>query len=126
MNQRRTPTTTHDQRGRAVALVPLANHPTPARLLLSDFEALKAQGVSDQWTLNEAKPGYRYVRASSSDGAKHLVTIARVLLDAQQGRQIGYHDGDRTNLLRENLYLKGNERRARRAVQTAERGVSHE
>lgn len=126
MSQRRTPTTTHDQRGRAVVLVPLANHPKPARLLLSDFEALKAQGVSDQWTLNKAKPGHRYVRASSSAGAKHLVTIARVLLDAQRGRQIGYHDGDRTNLLRENLYLKGGERRARRAMQAAEKGVNHE
>lgn len=126
MNQRRTPTTTHDQRGRVIAIVPLANHPTPARLLLSDFEALKAQGVSDQWTLNEAKPGHRYVRAFSSDGAKRLVTIARLLLDAQRGRQIGYHDGDRTNLLRENLYLKGTERRARRAVQTAQIGASHE
>ncbi|MDY0056739.1 MAG: hypothetical protein RBS46_10630 [Methyloversatilis sp.] len=126
MNQRRTPITTHDQRGRALALVPLANHPTPARLLLDDFEALKARGVSDQWTLNEAKPGHSYVRASTGDAAQHLVTIARLLLDAQRGRQIGYHDGDRTNLLRENLYLKGTERRARRAVQTAQKGASHE
>lgn len=126
MHQRRTPTTTHDHRGRVVVLVPLANHPIPARLRLSDFEALKAQGVSDQWTLNKAKPGHGYVRASAAHAAGHLVTIARLLLDAQQGRQIGYRDGDRTNLLRENLYLKGTERRARRAMQSAAKGASHE
>lgn len=114
MNQRRTSTTSEDQRGRTIVLVPLANHLRPARLLLADFEALKTRGVSDQWTMNEARPGHCYVRASAVAPARTLVTIARVLLAAPPGRLIGYRDGDRTNLLRENLYIKGTERRARR------------
>lgn len=89
--------TDHD--GRGIVLIPLANHPMPAKLFAEDYEWLRSRGMSDQWTFNPNSAGYGYVRCAV-DG---LQTVARLLVQAGPGIIVRYHDGDPLNLRTDNL-----------------------
>lgn len=92
--------------GRSITYVPLANHPVPARLLTDDYEHLCALGFTDCWTFNAIMDGYAYVRCAAHSATGRLVTIARLVTEAPSGTQVRYRDGDRTNLLPENLEVR--------------------
>ena len=103
---KRTPTFTSDENGNDIALVPLANHSNPARVLRKDFDALRAAGWSDQWTFNDSGNGYAYVKVGNSQSLGNLAIVARLLMKPGKREMIRYRDGDRTNLVRSNLYIE--------------------
>ena len=102
----RTLTFCQDRDGEAIALVPLANHTKPAKILREDLEHLLAAGYSDQWTFNQAGSGYSYVRCAMSHRRGNLASVARLILNAPRGRVVTYLDENRLNLRRDNLALK--------------------
>lgn len=101
---KRTVAFTTNSQGRSIALVPLANHPTPARIRRDDLEALQAAGWSANWTFNDSGNGSAYVKCRGGSSRGGHATVARLLMQAGRHEQVKYHDGDRTNLTRENLY----------------------
>jgi hypothetical protein len=105
MKTKRTISHTQDHDGAAVVMVPLANHPFPAKLLASDYDALTALGVTDQWTYNPNGRGDRFYIRCGADCRGKLLSPARVLMNAQAGEVVKYHDGDGLNLRRDNLYF---------------------
>jgi len=108
---KRSPVYTQDRDGKAIVLVPLANHAQPAKLFPEDLELLSSSGLGMAWTFNPAGNGTPYVRAYANVHGK-LVTVARLILGVGRGRRVQYRDGDRLNLRRDNLvatqgYAKG-------------------
>lgn len=116
----RTPVRTQDRDGSAIVLVPLANHSQPAKLFREDFHRLTAEGLGLAWTFNEAKGGYRYVRAYAQGVCGDLVTVPRLILGAGAGRRVQYRDGDRLNLRLDNLYLSAGYAKSKAALPAAE------
>ena len=102
----RTLTFRQDHDGQAIALVPLANHSKPAKILQEDLEFLLVAGYSDQWTFNQAGSGYSYVRCAVSNRRGNLASVARLILNAPRGRVVTYLDDNRLNLRRDNLRLR--------------------
>lgn len=105
----RAPVFTTADDGAPIVSVPLANR-GHAVLDADDFLRLKAAGVTDQWTLNEAsRRGPAYVRCGMprKEVSGGLATVARLLMCPARRQCVRYHDGDRTNLRRANLYLSG-------------------
>jgi hypothetical protein len=100
--------------------VPLANDTKPAVVDEPDFERLTAAlGFSSQWALNGRG---RYVRLSAPVPGSRL-TVARLVMGAGPDEMVKYHDRDRTNLRRSNLYTvpgraKGRELAALAALAT--------
>lgn len=96
---------TIDHDGERIALVPLANHDAPAKLLASDYRRIVGDGFTDQWTLNSNGQGNAYVRCGAAKVRGQLATVARLLLEPPKGYRVTYLDGDRLNLRRDNLKL---------------------
>lgn len=89
-----------------VVLVPLCRGEL-AQIDVKDFDALRAAGVSDQWTLNSnGKEGLAYVRVWMDGAGKNQATVARLILRPIAGSVVKYRDGNPLNLRRSNLYLK--------------------
>ncbi|MFI5420598.1 MAG: hypothetical protein ACHQ1H_06485 [Nitrososphaerales archaeon] len=89
--------------GRKIAIVPLSNSKLKAKLLETDFNELMKIGAVLPWRLVQ---GTVYVRNKS-----HLISIARLIIDADKGQQVSLLDGDPCNLLRSNLVrIAGNSR----------------
>lgn len=84
--------------------VPLANNERCAVLDEEDFIWLIANGLTGNWTFNNASPGFSYVRAPCAKTG-NIVTVARLIIGAGRGQAVKYRDGDRMNLRRANLYL---------------------
>lgn len=90
-----------------VVKVEMTNRPDAFAIIgRRDHEALLAAGWSNRWFLNTNGRGNEYVRVSERDHLGHLETVARLIMKPPRGCVVGYHDGDRRNLRRENLYLK--------------------
>lgn len=94
-----------DLDGKRIALVPLANHDIPAKLLAGDYRRIVGDGFTDQWTLNSNGKGNAYVRCGVANVRGHLATVARVLLEPPKGYRVTYLDDNRLNLRRDNLKL---------------------
>lgn len=94
-----------DHDGKRIALVALANHDAPAKLLASDYRRIVGDGFTDQWTLNSNGQGNAYVRCGTADVRGQLATVARLVLEPPHGYRVTYRDGDRLNLRRDNLKL---------------------
>ncbi len=62
----RQPVLTTNNHGQPIVLVPLVNHPKPARIDAKDFEMLLADGYSDQWNFNQVVAPRRSARSPSS------------------------------------------------------------
>lgn len=118
---RRVPTFTTDENNRAVALVPLPGGKGQVRILRHDFRRItKTLGASDQWQANDngtgviyirvrlpekLPEGIDYVRDAFSSRQTHAV-IARLVLKVPPSKVVRYRDGNRLNLLPENLYVE--------------------
>ena len=74
-------------------------------MLASDWRSLTVAGWSQHWTCNPNGSGQAYVRVSRTRATGRLVTVARLIAEAGEGRIVRYLDGDRTNLRRDNLWL---------------------
>lgn len=120
VRERREPRFTIDPDGQKVVLVPLANYPAPARILLKDFEALARAGVSDQWTLN-GDGRHRYVRCHADRPGRPLLTVARCVARAGAKEVVRYQDGNPLNLRSDNLVMASGRAKGReRAVMNGE------
>lgn len=109
----RSPIYSLDRDGRDIVLVPLSNHPKPAKLFKEDFIRLEEAGLGLAWTFNPNGRGrHSYVRAYVAGVRGALVTVARLIVGAGAGLLVQYRDGDRLNLRADNLlpatgYAKG-------------------
>lgn len=104
--QRRTVRYSTDHDGESIVLIPLANQPASAKVLVAVFRAIIEAGYSDQWTFNDNGKGQAYVRCGDSRTRGNLATVARVIMEPPKGYQVRYRDGDRMNLRRDNLRLE--------------------
>lgn len=97
---------TSDDYGQAVVRVELANRPGVfATLDADDFDRMVAEGIKPRWVLNEAYPGFFYVRCYQPNVAGGLGVVARHVLQAGKGRQVKYRSGDKLDLRKRNLVL---------------------
>jgi hypothetical protein len=118
---RRVPTFTTDESGRALVLVPLPDQQQHVRILREDFFRItRALRASDQWQENDNGKGTNYIRVrlpkERPAGIPYLedavtprqthAVIARLVLKVPSDRIVRYRDGDRLNLVRENLYTE--------------------
>jgi hypothetical protein len=106
ITKNRSPIHSMDGDGRAIVLVPLANHAEPARLFAEDFDRLMEGGVGHLWTLNSNGKGNWYVRACSSKVFGNITTVARLIADAGRGQCVRHEDGNRLNLRADNLTIE--------------------
>ena len=83
---------------RDLVQVPLGRSGLEATVDYDDYQELLALGLSPNWCLTGGNVVTR------KDG--NLLTVARIIVDAQPGEIVAYSDGDRTNLRRGNLVLK--------------------
>lgn len=83
-----------DKDGKAHAIVTAA-----------DYDRLRSEGVSGAWYVNDNGTGKAYVRSASSGATGGQITVARAILRAGPREIIRYHNGDRTDLRRSNLYV---------------------
>lgn len=104
MRKQRMPIYTRDTDQREIALVPLANHYQPAKILKDDFIALVDAGYSANWTFNDNGSGLQYVRCKDAKRG-NLSSVARLILTPPRNRVIKYRDGNHLNLRRDNLIL---------------------
>lgn len=116
----RSPVRTQDRDGSTIVLVPLANHPQPAKLFPEDFDRLTADGLGMAWTFNEATRGYHYVRTYHHGVCGELVTVARLILGAGARNCVRYRDSDRLNLRSDNLYLSEGYAKGKTTLSSAE------
>ena len=86
--------------------MPLANWPEPAILDAADYQMIGEMGYGAHWYNHTDGKGRRYVRASAPKLPGTLVSIARLIKGAKAGEVVGYHDDNRLNLRRSNLYIK--------------------
>jgi hypothetical protein len=105
MTTKRTPIIEHtqDRDGARIVRVSLANCQATAKLFEVDYEALRAEGITDQWCFNHNGRKHYYVRAYHSGVRGQLITIARKIAKASCGIRVLYADGDRLNLRADNL-----------------------
>ncbi len=116
---RRVPRFTKDHDGRAIVLVPIASQDQPAKLFQEDFEALMKTGITDQWHYNNNGVDCSYVRCAVGRGTDKTMTVARLIMRPRAGVIIGYRDGNRLNLRRDNLELGTGRAKARERMTMA-------
>lgn len=103
------PVFTTNHYSREIVHIPLSNSLEPAVVDQSDYDRLIAAGLSNQWTWNEFRRGYRkygYVRCRVSQTKGEKVSLARLIARAKPGMIVKYRDGNPKNLCRNNLVLK--------------------
>ncbi len=104
-------TTDHD--GRRIAHVALAGTNERTKMLAEDLERILTDGYSQFWTLVSTGSRVRYVLVNvliPKEGQR-TTPVARLVARAGKGQIVKYADGDRLNLLPENLLVKkGNAR----------------
>lgn len=67
-----------------------------------DYEELRALSVPSRWFVNVNSKGIPYVRCQLDQGP---TIVARLIVRAKVGEIVKYHDGDRFNLTRDNLFV---------------------
>lgn len=117
----RAPIYSQDRDGRNIVLVPLASHPTPAKLLKEDFERLIDAGLGLAWVFNSnGRGGQHYVKASAPGVRGNLLTISRLIVGAGAGRRVQYRDGNRLNLRSDNLFISEGYAKGRATIPAAD------
>jgi hypothetical protein len=74
-----------------------------AKVEARDYCLLQAAGWTARWTQRKVTGDNYYPSINHGDKIRPL---ARIILDARKGERIGYRNGDRNDLTRENLILK--------------------
>lgn len=105
--QQAAPEFTTDADGRKLVHVALANTQKRATLDADEYQRLMDAGWSRHWSTANTGGRFDYVltMGCSPSGSRRSVTVARLIAQATKGQRITYADGDRTNLLRENLLI---------------------
>lgn len=105
--QQAAPQFTTDADGNRLAHIALAHTHERATLHAEDYERVLAQGFSPYWAIASTGGRHRYVlvQARSPSNVGRSLTVARLVAQAGKGQRVGYADGDRLNLRRENLVL---------------------
>ncbi len=105
--QQAAPEFTTDADGNRLAHIALAHTHERATLHAEDYERVLAQGFSPFWAIASTGGRHRYVlvQARSPSNVGRSLTVARLVAQAGKGKRVGYADGDRLNLCRENLVL---------------------
>ena len=99
-----TPSRFHDADGAEIVLVPIRDEGRPAKLLIDDYRKLVEAGLGgDHWWMGGRDT--RYVHCGSRTNRSATI-VARLIADAGPEHQVGYLDGDRRNLRRDNLWLR--------------------
>lgn len=88
---RRLPIPTHDNDGRAIYLIPLANTSLKARILREDYDRLVSEGWSTQWAWN-----CKAVKVNSYH--KNLHRVGRLIMNPSEGFRVKHRDRDPLNL----------------------------
>lgn len=99
------PEYTIDPQGNRLVHLPLANTSERATLYAEDYERMVADGYSARWAIASTGGHHKYVlvNARSPGNGKRSLTVARLVAQAGRGQIVGYADGDRLNLRRDNL-----------------------
>lgn len=105
--QQAAPEFTTDADGNRLVHVALACTHERATLYAEDYERVIADGFSPYWAIASTGGRQRYVlvQARSPSNVGRSLTVARLVAQAGKGQRVGYSDGDRLNLRRENLVL---------------------
>ncbi len=105
--QQAAPQYTTDAEGQQLVHVALANTDQRATLHAEDYQRWLAAGFSRHWSLTNTGGRFLYVlaHARSPSSSQRSLTVARWIAGAGKGQRVGYADGDRLNLCRENLAL---------------------
>ena len=85
-----------------VVNVPTASG-TLARIALSHFNYLMAEGYSDQWWMHSNGGAHAYVRTTRAGNPRKTYTVARLIGGGAPGTHIRYRDHNPLNLLFSNL-----------------------
>ncbi|OZB59014.1 MAG: hypothetical protein B7X39_13020 [Lysobacterales bacterium 14-68-21] len=106
--QRAATTFTTDASGRRIAHVALSGTTERTKLLADDLDRILADGYSPLWsfTITGGDRWYVLVPANNPKGRQRTLTVARLVAQAGRGQIVKYADGDRLNLLPENLLVK--------------------
>jgi hypothetical protein len=94
-----------DAAGRLIALQPLANNRGTTQLRAEDLKRCGAAGCGPPWFWNTNGHGRGYVRTRNPGTQRNTVIAARLIAGAGPGEVVHYCDGDRLNLLPENLRI---------------------
>jgi hypothetical protein len=95
-----TLSTTTDQQGRGIVHLDVGRGRV-AKLAATDWDRVR-QDFGPTWYLTGNGWGQEYVAARRPEQGG-LITLARVVANALAGERVKYRDGDRLNLLPENL-----------------------
>jgi hypothetical protein len=108
MKQRTMTTFTTDTKGRRIAHVGLFGGDDRATLYADDLERILAAGWSPNWFLTSTGGRFRYVlvNALNPKGNRRSLTVARLVAEVNKGQLVKYADGDRLNLLTDNLLVR--------------------
>lgn len=102
MKKKRLPIYYSTDNGAQRVRVPLAKNRGDAHFDQMDYEALMAEGYSNQMVLNSAGDrSFAYVR--SMHPIYGLCSLARPITGARKDQHIHYRDGNPLNLTKENL-----------------------
>jgi len=106
--QQAAPEFTTDADGQLLVYVALANTDQRATLYAEDYQRLMNAGFSPFWshTTDGQGSAYPMLNAYTERGRNRLVTIARLLVEADAGKRVRYVDGNPLNLRTENLRLE--------------------
>jgi hypothetical protein len=105
--QQAAPEFTTDADGQQLVHAALANTDRRATLYAEDYERILAMGFSPCWSITSTGGRFEYVlvAARSTANGKRSLTVARLVAEAGKGQRVGYLDGDRLNLRRDNLTI---------------------
>jgi hypothetical protein len=106
--QRSATTFTTDASGRRIAHVSLSGTQDRCKLLAEDLERILSEGYSPWWSSTSTGGRHRYVLVKAANPRKRerSLTVARLVMEAGKGQVVKYADGDRLNLLPENLLVR--------------------
>src|SRR5690348_15661818 len=100
------PIFTVDADGQELAHVALSNTDERVVMYADDFRRLMDAGFSSRWNFSSDRCGNAYpvMWASTVEGVRRGVAVARLIANAQRGERIHMRDGNSLNLRRENLH----------------------
>jgi hypothetical protein len=105
---RREPVFTTDEDGQRIVRVPLNLPGAVATVAEDDFVRLRANGFTDQWTTwHDGRSGCSYVVLGVTGLRGSILWVSRLIAEAGRGQRVGFRDGNRLNLRRDNLVVTG-------------------